>query len=181
MAISAEAERALAVALGQNGTALADNIDSKIDARTPDADLTGDVTISGGVSALGAQKVDGVNIKNVADDNVVGGIPVLHRIDLAAGALADTDVVLTHKTRVVDAWLVLRGAGVASTTLQVKNGANAITNAMAASGADTDVVRAGTINDANHEIAAGGTLRVTSATGVTQPAATVYVLGVRVA
>lgn len=120
-------------------------------------------------------------IATVGNKNTVGGNPVLHRIDLAAGANADTDVVLEHKTRVVDAWVVLRGAGVASSVITVKNGANAITNGMAASGADTTVARAGTINDANHEIAAGGTLRITSSGGATQPAAVVYVVGVRVA
>lgn len=117
----------------------------------------------------------------VANANVIGGLLVMHRIDIAAGALGNTDVVLTHKTRVIDAFLVLRGAGVATTTLQVFNGAGAITNAMAASGADTALVRAANIDEANHEIAAGGTLRVTSATGATQPDAVVYVLGVRVA
>lgn len=125
--------------------------------------------------------LDGRDAATVADANVIGGVPVLHRINITAGALGNTDVVLTHKTRVVDAWLVLTGAGVATTTLQVKNGADAITDAMAASGSDQALVRAATINDANHEIAAGGTLRVTSATGATQPAAVVYVLGIRVA
>jgi hypothetical protein len=117
----------------------------------------------------------------VANANVIGGIPVVHQIDITAGALGNTDVTLTYKTRIIDAWLVLRGAGVASTTLQVKNGTNAITDAMAASGADQALVRAASIDDAYHEIAAGGTLRVTSATGATQPDATVYVIGYRVA
>lgn len=116
-----------------------------------------------------------------ANADVVGAIPVLHRIDITAGALGDTDVTLTYKTRVIDAWLILRGAGVATTTLTVKNGATAITDAMAASGSDKALVRCATIDDAQHEIAAAGTLRVTSATGATQPDATVYVLGVRVA
>jgi hypothetical protein len=119
-------------------------------------------------------------LKFIANANVIGGIPVLHRIDIAAGALADTDVILTHKTRVIDVWHVLRGAGVSSTTLTVKNGATAITNAMAASGSDKDLVRCTSLDDAQWEIAAGGTLRVTSATGATQPDATVYVLGHRV-
>lgn len=133
-------------------------------------------------TGTGRQVFENVEVALVSSDaDILGAIPVLHRIDLAAGALADTDVVLTNKTRVIDAWLVLRGAGVATTTLQVKNGANAITDAMAASGSDTAIVRAATLNDANYEIAAGGTLRVTSATGATQPAATVYVSGVRVA
>ena len=134
-----------------------------------DALSKGDAIIAGGEAAV------------VADDNVIGGIPVIHRIDITAGALGDTDVTLTHKTRVIDAWLILRGAGVATTTLQVKNAANAITDAMAASGSDKALVRAAEIDDAYHEIAAGGTLRVTSATGATQPEATVYVLGIRVA
>src|SRR5207244_393511 len=57
---------------------------------------------------------------------------------------------------------------------------NAITSAMAGSGSDTALVRATTIDDANWEIAAAGTLRVTSAVGATQPACTVYVTCIRV-
>jgi predicted RecA/RadA family phage recombinase len=126
-------------------------------------------------------ELDGNNVAVAGNANVDGAIPVLHRVDIVAGALANTDVVLTDKTRVIDAWLVLRGAGVSSTTLQVKNGTNAITNAMAASGSDQAIVHATSLDDANWEIAAGGTLRVTSATGASQPDATVYVLGVKVA
>jgi len=123
----------------------------------------------------------GLVTKFVADANVIGGIPVIHRINIAAGAVGNTDVTLTHKTHVMDAWLVLKGAGVSTTTLQVKNGTNAITDAMAASGSDKALVRAASIDDAYNEIAAGGTLRVTSATGASQPDAVVYVLGFRVA
>lgn len=130
---------------------------------------------------LAAASLTGLVAAVVADKNVIGGLEVIHRIDLAAGALADTDVVLTHKTRIIDAWLVLRGAGVANTVLTVKNAANAITDAMAASGADKALVRAAQIDDATYEIAAGGTLRVTSSVGATQPDATVYVRGIRVA
>lgn len=129
---------------------------------------------------LATASLDGTIAKVVAAANVIGGLEVIHRFDLAAGALADTDIVLTHKTRVIDAWLVLRGAGVSSTTLTVKNGATAITNAMAASGSDQALVRATTLDDASWEIAAAGTLRVTSATGATQPDATVFVRGIRV-
>ena len=118
--------------------------------------------------------------QNVAASNVLGGQPLLFRIDITAGALGNTDVVTTEKIRVIDAFLILRGAGVSTTTLQVKNGTSAITNAMAASGSDTALVRATTLDDAAWEIAAGGTLRVTSATGATQPDATVYVIAHRV-
>lgn len=150
-----------------------------------------DLSAATGILALAAGEIgaddianailDGVKAAVVANANVIGGIPLVHRIDIAAGALGNTNVTLTHKTRVIDAWLVLRGAGVATTTLQVLNGTNAITDAMAASGSDQALVRAASINDAYHEIAAGGTLRVTSATGASQPDATVYVVGVRVA
>lgn len=125
--------------------------------------------------------INGGNLATVANANVVGGVPVIFRINIAAGALGNTDVVVTNKIRVIDAWLVLTGAGVSTTTLQVKNGSTAITDAMAASGSDKAIVRAAQIDDAAHEIAAGGTLRVTSATGATQPDAIVYVLAIPVA
>ena len=138
-------------------------------------------TLATDAAGSAATGLTGLAVKFVGNANVVGGLPVLHRVDLAAGALASTDVVLTHKTRVIDCWMVLRGAGVASTTIQVKNAAAAISSLMAASGSDQALVRTASIDDAAYEIAAGGTLRVTSATGASQPAATVYVLGIRVA
>ena len=125
----------------------------------------------------------GTQVRFVADANVIGGIPVMHRVAVADGATADVDVVLTHKTLVTDVWLVKTGgAGGANDTIQVKNGANAITDAMDINVADQVVVRAGTIDDARHEIAAGGTLRVTrTKVAAANVACTVYVLGVRVA
>lgn len=154
----------------------------------------------GGVAAIGAVYVDETSgyhylntgtltsqvwsrmpvNENVASVALLGGSDLIFRFDLAAGALADTDIVTTNAIRVIDAYLVLRGAGVASTTLTVKNSATAITDAMAASGSDKAIVRAATLDDAQWELAAGGTLRVTSATGATQPAATVYVIAHRV-
>ena len=142
------------------------------------ANAVTEAKIEAGAAGAG---LTGLVAKFIADKNVIGGLEVIHRIDIAAGALTDTDVTLTHKTRVTDVWLVLRGAGVSTTTLQVKNGANAISDAMAASGSDQAIVRAASLNDAYWEIAAGGTLRVTSATGATQPDATVFVRGIRVA
>jgi len=134
-----------------------------------------------GASELAAAVVTGQHAATVADASPNSGIPVLHRIDIAAGANGDTDVVISLKTRVIDAWLILTGAGVTSNTLAVKNGANAITDAMDSSGSDKALVRAATIDDAQHEIAASGTLRVTGAGGASMAAATVYVLGVIVA
>ena len=153
---------------------------------------SGDVTITNtGVTAIGAGKVtnamvapaalDGTVAKVVANANVIGGIPLLHQVNIADAVSGDTDVVLTHKTRVIDAWVVLTAAGDAANTYTVKNGANAITDAITPGATDTTLKSAGQINDANHEIAAAGTLRVSHVKVGGSSAAIVYVLGIRVA
>lgn len=129
--------------------------------------------------------ISGTVLKFAADANVIGAVPVLHRIAVDGGAAENVDVVVTHKTRIIDVWAMhTGGAGDTSDTLQVKNGTSAITNAMDWSGADKAVVRCGEIDDAAHEIAAGGTLRVTTVDGDggdNVGAGVVYVLGLRVA
>jgi hypothetical protein len=115
----------------------------------------------------------------IANVNTVGQAPVIHRLDIG-NATGNTDIVLEHKTRIINAWAVkTAGNGGAGDTVTVQNGANAITDAMSLNCVDTTIVRAGTINDANAEIAAGGTLRV-AANDATDPRCTVYVLGIRV-
>jgi len=109
--------------------------------------------------------------------NTEGGIPVIHRIN-AVALTGDVDVVLVNKTRVIEVWAVHTAVAGVGDTITVKNGANAITNALDFNVADQTVVRATTIDDAFHEIAAGGTLRITGASAVD---AIVYVMGLRVA
>ena len=118
--------------------------------------------------------------QTVSTGQLVPGTPVVYHVNLDAGAIGNTDKVITNKFRVTGAYFILRTAGVLNTTIQVFNGSNAITEAMAAGGSDTAVVQAAVLNDANFEIAAGGTLRVTTATGATQPGALVVVEGVLV-
>lgn len=132
---------------------------------------------------LAANALTGTVAANVADANVIGGIPVVHRVDLADAA-GDTDVVLTHKTRIIDVTVVKAGgAGQAGNTVKLVNVAsgNDITDDIALTGADQTVARAGTIDDAEHEIAAGGTLRFTVAKAGANAAGIAYVHGVRVA
>lgn len=132
--------------------------------------------------ALADAALTGTKVATVADANVVGGVPVLHRIDIADAATGDVDVVLTHKTRVVEVWAVkTAAAGAAANTVQVKSTAAVITDAMSINIADTLIVRAASIDDANHEIAAAGILRVSRVKAGGNAACIVYVLGIRVA
>ena len=150
---------------------------------TPDVEQDGDLgTNTVPVGAIEDSGLTGQKAAVLADAAVIGGLPVLHRIDVAAGATGNVDVTLTYKTRVCEVWLVKRSAaGGGAGTIQVLNSANAITDAMSINVADQVVVRAATIDDAYHEIAAAGTLRVTrTRTASTDETCTVYVLGVRV-
>lgn len=145
------------------------------------------IDIPDGAGFTASSVVTGAHVADAADDNLVGAVPVLHRLSIADQASGDVDYVLTHKTRIIDAWVVKEAADGHATedTIQVKNGANAITEAMAIGLLnDTGLTRAASINDANHEIAAAGTLRVAvvkGASGGNNTQCTVYVLGVRVA
>lgn len=132
-------------------------------------------------AALVENSLNGTVAANVATDNVVGGIPVVHMITIADGASGDTDVTLTHKTRVIDAWVVLTAAGDPANTYTVKNAGNAITDAITPGATDTTLARAGQINDANWDIAAAGTLRVSHVRTGGSSAAVVFVKGIRVA
>lgn len=111
-------------------------------------------------------------------------IPFLIAIPISAGAAGNSDWTADVKIRVLDAWaLHTGGAGEANDTVQLFNGANAISDAMAWNGADTAVVRAGTIDDAYHEVAKGGTLRVTTTdddSGDDVGAGVMYVLAAKV-
>jgi hypothetical protein len=118
---------------------------------------------------------DGTVAKNVANIEVLGGIPVVHRIVAGVG---DTNVVLTHKTRIIDVYVVAKANQAAGTITVTTATPTAITDAIICA-VDTTVTRAGTIDDAVNTIAAGGTLRVTGAEAATS--AEVYIIGVRVA
>lgn len=124
---------------------------------------------------------DGASLKTVADANVIGGIPVVFRID-CPDASGNVDVVMTHKVRIYDAIGLNTGIAAHATTdtWQVKNGTDAITDAVAKGATVNAVKRANTINPSFHEIAAGGTLRITTAK-TTNAAVTVTVFGYRVA
>lgn len=97
--------------------------------------------------------------------NLAPTIPQIVRVT-AAALTGDVDVILKKKMRVIDAWCVHTAGAGAGDTIQIKETANAITDAMDLNVADEAVVRAGTIDDAEHDIPAGGTLRITGASAV---------------
>jgi hypothetical protein len=113
----------------------------------------------------------------------VQSIPFVITIPVAAGATKSVSFTVPEKIRVIDAWGVQQGAGETSDTIQVLSGTNAITDAMSWAGADKALVRAASIDAAYHEIAKGGTLKVTMTdadAGTDGAAGVVYVLAVKV-
>lgn len=125
--------------------------------------------------------MDGRLVRAMDDGENFGFIPVMLRLTTAANATNSVSLTMERKFTVVDAHAILVGAdGTASDTYQVFNGSSAITDAISiASADDRDIVRAGEINDANMEIAADGTLKVTVTDGGSTdvPALHVYVTG----
>ena len=118
-----------------------------------------------GEDLLTANELTGRVVANGAAANVIGAIPVRHIYSIGDAA-GNTDIVLTHKTEITDIEVIkTAGAGGAGDTVQLFNGASAISNAMSLNVADQAVVRAGTIDDAQNVVAAAGTLRVTIVDG----------------
>lgn len=130
------------------------------------------------VGAAGAG-LSGLVAKFVASGNVIGGIPVLHHILMVAGANGDTNITLTHKTRVCFI-IVHPRTSVASAVVTVKSTGNAISDAIVAAVAGVTTF-CGSLSVTYDTIAAGGVLRATGSGGATQPDCDVYVLGFRVA
>lgn len=144
-----------------------------------DVAVSGDATLANtGALTLGTV-VNAAKAATYAPEATTAGMPVLHVFNMVAGATATRTIATAQKITVVDAWAVNKGAGTAGDTVQVKNAAGtAITNALDMNVADTSLVRAGTIDDAQRVVAAGANLQctVTDGGGADVPAMDVYVL-----
>ena len=130
------------------------------------------------------ETVNGSDIVAIADLNVIGGVPVIHRIAIAdVGAPTNTDVVLTNKTKIINCWAIKAGhnggAGDKVSLYHVGDGA-VITNDIDLSPVDKTVIPVTTIDDVHDTILAGGTLRVI-ATKATHCDCVVFIEGVIVA
>lgn len=145
--------------------------------------VSGDATLaSSGALSLAAQVISGTEVADTANINVIGGVPVVFRINTTSGATNTVNVTTTHKIKVIDVWTHATSAGTAGGTLQVLSTGNAITDAIDVNDADNTISRAATIDDTFSEIAAAGVIRVTMTdAGGDGPALTTYVLALRIA
>jgi hypothetical protein len=155
-----------------------------------DDEYSASVYMEQGGAALRVKSGGQIETGEVADKNTLGGIVILHRFDIADTAgtdNADESLTLEHKTRILDAWVVKTDAAQgnnAASVVTVKDGSNSITDDIDIQNAgDKSIKRAGEIDDAYHEIAAGGTLQVVVTKGNASDniACEVYVLAIRVA
>lgn len=129
-------------------------------------------------AVVGAFTPTGFRPGTVAENQTSPGLPIIIPVAIPDAATGDVDVVIDKKMRVTEIRAVkTAGNGASGNTLTVKNGSNAISDALNMNVNDQIVVRAGSINDAYHEIAAGGTLKVSRAKSGGNAAAIVYVEG----
>ena len=133
------------------------------------------------LAKLAAECVSGAKVAESADGDVLGAVDLLYHKTIA-DASADTDIIVTSKIRVVDAWIINTGIAAHATTdtITFKNGTNAITDAIAKTATVNAIRRASTFDPARWDIADGGTLRITAAK-TTNVACEAYVRGIRIA
>ncbi len=138
---------------------------------------------AGGVSLamIAPNVLDGTVVKSLAAADVIGAIPVVHAIPVLDGS-GNTDVVLTHKSRVLKFEFLNTGiaAHASADTVQLKNGTSAITDAVAKTATVNALVKAASYDPGHYEIDAGGTLRI-AAVKSTNSAGIAYVTMARVA
>lgn len=132
---------------------------------------------------LAASSYDATIARNSVDGNTEGDLLQIFRVDTTGGASANYDVLMAHKVRVIDMWVILRGSGTVSDTVTLQNVTTDITNSLDVNATDEGIVRAGFVSDTQWEIAASTNLRVAQVDGggSDSPALTVFILALRVA
>lgn len=129
--------------------------------------------------------VNGALLVNVA--NADAGVPlvIMQVFDGSALEVHIFDAAVPRKLRIIDAWVLITAAGGAGTTLTLDDGTDAITDAIdiynTGGVGDKDIVRAGEIDDAKSDLAAGDTLDITLSNTTTAPEGIVYILAVPIA
>lgn len=120
---------------------------------------------AGAPAAIGKGQTTGRAVKVYADGGTAGAVLVGYLITIPDHATQDVDTIVDEKIEVIDSHVkkITANAGANANTFQVKNAANAITDAMSINGKNRgDIVRCANIDDTgNAVINAGGTLRIT--------------------
>jgi hypothetical protein len=116
--------------------------------------------------------------QNVADNNTAPGATVVHVFKVPDAATGDIDIIVTDKIEVIDVVVQKQNGAGAANTMQVKNGATAITDAIACA-VDNAITRPASIDDSQSVINAGGTLRLTATRAAGTRNALVTVIGIK--
>ncbi|HEU4727683.1 MAG TPA: hypothetical protein VFT22_07335 [Kofleriaceae bacterium] len=122
--------------------------------------------------AVNADYLGRLTVSDQAVPSVLTCIP----FTVSDAATSDIDVVMTEKFEVVDVVCIKRNGAGAGNTMQIKNAATVISDAIACA-TDNAVTRAASIDDASSTIAAGGTLRLTATKAAGTRNAQVFVWG----
>lgn len=174
--------------LTEKGDLLADTTSNRLYQNTGTKSLPTWVDVASAIPAgsvtqaeLAPNSLDGTIAKNGATGDVIGALPLLYELAIA-DATGDTDLVSTHKIKVLDFWFLNTGIASAAAldTIQLKNGATAITGAIAKTATVNGIVRAPTFDPAQTTIAVAGTIRVSAVKSI-NVAAQAFVLARRVA
>jgi len=104
--------------------------------------------------------IGGAEIEDIAGTNATYSVPItIVAVNSGAATTTIFDSNAPFKFRVIDAWAVST-KGDNSGTWNVNDGTDPIVSAVAYGTGDTDIARAAEIDDAKHEIAASGSLKI---------------------
>jgi hypothetical protein len=104
--------------------------------------------------------IGGAEIEDIAGTNATYSVPItIVAVNSGAATTTIFDSNAPFKFRVIDAWAVSTKGG-NSGTWNVNDGTDPIVSAVAYGTGDTDIARAAEIDDAKHEIAASGSLKI---------------------
>jgi hypothetical protein len=114
---------------------------------------------------IAARSLGTASSKRGAGPNGTLGVPFVAFCQTVTGTTAYTLISAAEKKfRVINAWLIMTAAGGASDTVVLSNGSTAITDTADVSLlADKDLMDFTSFNDASYAVAAGGSLKVTTA------------------
>lgn len=120
--------------------------------------------------------VDGSKLAPTTADNIVAAVEAVHKFIIDGPSTGNHDIEIAQTFRVSHVVVNLRGAGDTDQTVEIKNNADNITDAISIDGPIFTVARNSLLDTTANLIGAGGILRAT-VTGETAPGLEIYVYG----